>query len=130
MGNEAQSMCALLLQSWLGSRALPLRAALMLVSDGTIVCHSKDFVLGDGESPHVRLCRQYLRFLDCEQHFESRDGEELISSMLSQGNKLLDLQIFFRCMQSCRRRDVDPMQSRCLLLSHGSVKSNHTLQDD
>jgi len=121
--NEAQSMCALLLQSWLDSRSPALRAALVLVGDGTVVCHSKDFELGDRESRHMRLCRQYLRFFDCEQHFESHDGEELVSSMLSQGNKLLDLHIFFRCMQSCRRRDVDPMQSRCLLLSHIPIES-------
>ena len=122
-------MCALLLQSWLGRCPAPLRAALVLVADGTVVCHSRDFELGDGESPHVRLCRQYLRFFDCEQHFESRDGEELVSSMLSQGNKLLDLHIFFRCMQSCRRRDVDPMQSRCLLLSH-TVPSDRNPRDE
>ena len=126
--NEAQSICALLLQSWQSSWSPALRAALVLVGDGTMVCHSKDFALGEGESSHVRLCRQYLRFFDCEQHFESRDGEELVSSMLSQGNKLLDLHIFFRCMQSCRRRDVDPMQSRCLLLSH-TVNSDSSLQD-
>ena len=96
---------------------------MVLVADGTVVCHSKDFELGDGESPHVRLCRQYLRFFDCEQHFESREGEELVSSMLSQGNKLLDLHIFFRCMQSCRRRDVDPMQSRCDARRCGAVGS-------